>query len=214
MRKIATGSFDPEFDLERRAHAVANVDAADPEEKEHRRGVGGRDHRAKDQPVHPRQAEDQPGGEGHQPGRHRDAERGEDAGRPGGDAERRAAGGKARIEQDDGERNAAHEKGGTAVVELDAEGAVLAGEQADGQEDEKEGSPEAEADEAGENRGDHQGGADEYRQIHRLEHEFPPSQVMRSARSAPCPCYCPASVADQWLGPWFRQKESDAWRKA
>ena len=195
--------------FERRADAVADVDAADPEQEEHRGRVGRRHHRAEDQPVHPRQAEDQVGRDRDQPCRQDDAERREHARRPRRDPKRRGPRREARIEEDDRERHAADEERRPAIVELDAERAILAGEQPDGQEDEEERRAEAEADEAGEHRRDDKRRADEYRHIHRFEHEVAPPQVMRTARSAlPLRQLCLRSVADQWLGPRIGEKES------
>ena len=47
------------LDLQRRADAVAERDAADAEQEEHRRGVGRRDDHAEEQALDPREAEDQ-----------------------------------------------------------------------------------------------------------------------------------------------------------
>ena len=73
------------------------------------------------------------------------------------------------IEEDDGERQAAEEIGGRRIVELQAE-PVLAGDQADGEEDQQDRRAEAERDPAREHRRHDEPGADQDRQVHRLEH--------------------------------------------
>ena len=79
------------------------------------------------------------------------------------------------IEQDEGERDGADEIGGAGIVEDDAADAVLAGEQPDEKEDEEQRGAEAEADEAGEDRRDHQRRTDENCDIHQFEHCAPAS---------------------------------------
>src|SRR5690606_1667906 len=58
------------------------------------------------------------------------------------------------------------------------EQAILAGTQADHQEDQQERRPEAEAQQAGEDRDDDEHRADQYGQVHRLDH--------RPASALPC----------------------------
>ncbi len=157
------------FDLQCRAHAVAQRDAADAQEEEDGSGIGRRQDRAEEQALQEgqpeqelrHQAEDKRGDE--------DADDGQGYGGKGGDTQRRQAGLEAGIEQDDGERDRADEVGRLAIVEGDAE-PVLACDQTDQEEDEQQRGAEAKADQAREDRGDNERRTDENGNVHRLQH--------------------------------------------
>ena len=79
------------------------------EEEEDGRRVGRRDDGAEQQPLDPREAEENLGGERHQHGGEDDPGRRQDERRRRGDAKRRDARLEAGIEEDDGERDGADE---------------------------------------------------------------------------------------------------------
>ena len=122
VRKMAIGSLVPDFDFERRAHAVAQIDVAGAQQEEHRRRIGGGDRCAEQEGFQPVKVRS---------GRWRRRRRctvvsatptvASDKRRQRRlpeHVERRAEAG---IEQDDGQRQRADEIGELGVVEFDAE---------------------------------------------------------------------------------------------
>ena len=143
------------------------------EEEEHRGRVGRAHHRAEEQRLQPWKAQREMRGGSEDRGRDDHAKRREHDRRQGRLLECGELCPEAGIEQDDGKRYAAEEVGGAGIVEDDAE-AVLTGEQPDGEEDEQDRSAEAEGEPAGEDRRHDEPGADQNRQVHRLEHRAVP----------------------------------------
>ena len=70
VRKIAIGSLQPELDLEHRADAVAQMDAPDAQQEEHRGRVGRADDGAEQEGVQPVGPEHEPRRGAHEQGRH------------------------------------------------------------------------------------------------------------------------------------------------
>ena len=156
------------LDFERRAHPVAERDAADPKQEEDRRRVGRRDDRAEQEAAEERQTEQKFRGDADEQRRQDDADRRQGDRRQGGRPQRRQPRLEAGVEKDDGKGDRPDEERRPGIVEVDAERPVLAGKQADDQKDEEQRRAEAEADEAGEHRRQDERGADEYCNLQRF----------------------------------------------
>ena len=138
------------------------------DEKEHRSGIGRGHHGAGEQGLGPIQPEGELGEWGCQHRAHQDA----DCGQRQRGGEHAAKCGKARaqaaVEQDQRQRDRTDQIGGTHVVEFDAE-PDIAGAHANQQEDQQEGRPEPQRDEARQDAGQHQRGAQQNREADCIE---------------------------------------------
>ncbi|MCY1435817.1 hypothetical protein D9M71_519250 [compost metagenome] len=129
------------FDLQGGADPL--VEAASAEQAEHRRGVGGTDDGADQQAFQGAEAEQPGSGNAGQPGGDQYADGGQGQRGPECHAEGGRTGSHAAIEEDDGQRQVAHQVGLGIVVEGDTAGAVAAGEHSDHQEHDEDGDAEA-----------------------------------------------------------------------
>ncbi len=144
------------FHFQRRADARAQPQPAGMDQEEHRRRIGRGHHGADQQRLEPAEAK-------HIAGGRRGERRGEqhpDGGEHQRGGEHAAEGGKARaqaaVEQDEGERNRAHQIGGVHVIELDPARPRLARQHAQDQEHQEQRRPEPHGHQARQDAGQHQ----------------------------------------------------------
>ena len=136
------------FHLKRRADSPFELQAVGVHQKEHCRRVGGRDHRAHQQPFERGKVENQARNRTGQRRRQEYAHRRENDRWRRSAAQDRKLGSQAAVEKDDGECKRADEVGGAVIVERDVARAVLARQHSDHQEDQKQRSAEACRDQA------------------------------------------------------------------
>ena len=159
----------PGFDFQRRADLVSDVDAADAQQEEHRRGVRRADDRAEQDRFHPAEPEQKPRRQPEDQGRDDDTHGGERKCGKRRVAERLDRRAEAGIEEDDGQRQTADEIGDAGIVEIEPD-PVDAGDEADAEEQEQQRRAEAEGQQAGEGGDEHEDRADQRNRIDPVDH--------------------------------------------
>ena len=193
------------FRLQRRADARAQPQALRMHQQKHRRGIGGRHHRADQQRFGPVQVErifgDGCGDQRRQQHadrrqHHRGRQHRADALKPRSQAA---------IEQDQRQRHRSHQIGGAHIVEPQVAGAGIAGQHADHQKHQQQRRAEAQRQQARQNAGHHQHRAEKNGYADRVERSHGPPLIPQMLhKSCTNPCNCILIVATVRRQPIFR----------
>ncbi len=170
--------------LQDRTGAPPQLHPAGAQQEEHRRGIGRGHDRAQQETLHGIQAQEvmrrdagEPGGDHHAGGRQHQRRREQAA--IGGEARAQAA-----VEQDDAERQRADKVGEAIIGKSEPARPILARQHADAEEDQQHGGAEARRDQARQDAGDDERGAQQQDGIGGVDrvHVFPYGSRVRAAR--------------------------------